>query len=175
MDVPRAEAKQAIADLKSWGITTYLLTCDARPATARVVRELGVDSFETALTPDERRGKLRTLVSSRRVAAFGRGSDDTRRWGNKAAAPGRSESEASERDPSVAADDLPRFVEMLRVARHARALVLQNAVGTSIVVVAGTAFAATGVLTPLMAAVVHGGSEVLFILNAIRPPAARSA
>jgi cation transport ATPase len=45
---------------------------------------------------------------------------------------------------------------------------VQNFVGTLVVDSIGIALAATGTLTPVMAALVHVSSELLFILNAAR-------
>jgi cation transport ATPase len=65
-------------------------------------------------------------------------------------------------------NDLLKFVDTVRLARHTRAIIGQNFVGTLMVDGIGIGLAALGVLTPVMAALIHVTSELLFILNAAR-------
>jgi cation transport ATPase len=62
-------------------------------------------------------------------------------------------------------DDLTRTVH---VARRARRIVMFNFVGTIAVDLIGIALAAFGFLSPVVAALVHVGSETAFILNSAR-------
>ena len=65
-------------------------------------------------------------------------------------------------------NDLLKFVDTVRLARRTHAIILQNFVGTLAVDGVGIALAAAGVLTPLVAALIHVTSELVFILNAAR-------
>ena len=65
-------------------------------------------------------------------------------------------------------NDLLKFVQTVRLARRTHAIILQNFWGTLLVDTAGVALAAVGVLTPVLAALVHVTSEMLFILNSAR-------
>jgi len=53
----------------------------------------------------------------------------------------------------------------VQIARRARRIVLTNFIGTITVDVIGMTLAALGVLGPVLAAIVHVGSESAFILN----------
>ena len=64
--------------------------------------------------------------------------------------------------------DLADLVTTVRTARRARAIVTVNFVGTVVVDLVGMALAAVGVLTPVLAAVVHVAGESAFILNSAR-------
>ena len=56
----------------------------------------------------------------------------------------------------------------MRTARRARRTIMVNFVGTLVVDAVGMVLAASGVLGPVAAAVVHVGSESAFILNSAR-------
>ena len=71
-------------------------------------------------------------------------------------------------DVVLIGNDLTRFVDTLKVARHTRSIILQNFVGTLAIDAVGIAFAAVGFLTPIVAAFVHVASELAFILNSAR-------
>jgi P-type Cu+ transporter len=65
-------------------------------------------------------------------------------------------------------NDLLRFAEVLKVARRCRAIIMFNFVGTLAVDSVGVALAAFGLLNPVLAALIHVSSELLFILNSAR-------
>jgi cation transport ATPase len=56
----------------------------------------------------------------------------------------------------------------VRIARRARRIVLANFVGSIAVDLAGMILAGLGLLGPVLAAIVHVGSESAFILNSAR-------
>ena len=64
--------------------------------------------------------------------------------------------------------DLADLTQTLRIARRARRIVLANFIGTIAVDLVGMALAALGILGPVLAAIVHVGSESAFILNSAR-------
>ena len=61
-----------------------------------------------------------------------------------------------------------KFVDVIRLARRTRAIILQNFVGTLVVDSVGIGLAAAGILTPVMAALIHVSSELLFVLHSAR-------
>jgi cation transport ATPase len=63
---------------------------------------------------------------------------------------------------------LGKLVETLRIARRTRTIIWQNFAGTIGVDALGIALAAFGFLNPLLAAFIHVGSELAFILNSAR-------
>jgi cation transport ATPase len=143
-NMPRPDAKRAIADLKALAVKTYLFTGDSGAATERLARDLAVDDVETGLTPDAKLARVQLLAKTRRVAMVRDG-----------------------------VDDLLTFVDTLRLARRTHAIILQNVVGTVIVDGVGIALAAIGVVTPIMAAAIHATSALAFILNSARLVAPR--
>jgi cation transport ATPase len=71
-------------------------------------------------------------------------------------------------DVILIGSDLSKFVDTLRVARHCRAIIMQNFIGTLVVDSIGVGMAAFGYLNPLLAAFIHVTSELAFILNSTR-------
>jgi cation transport ATPase len=65
-------------------------------------------------------------------------------------------------------NDLLRFAEVLKVARRCRSIIMANFAGTLAVDSVGVALAAFGLLNPVLAALIHVSSELLFILNSAR-------
>ena len=64
--------------------------------------------------------------------------------------------------------DLSKLVETIATARWCRRVILQNFWGTVTVDAAGVVLAALGRLNPLGAALIHVGSELVFLLNSAR-------
>jgi hypothetical protein len=62
-------------------------------------------------------------------------------------------------------NDLLRFTDVLKVARRCRNIIYANFVGTLLVDGVGVGLAAFGMLNPVLAALIHVSSELLFIAN----------
>jgi heavy metal translocating P-type ATPase len=170
-DLPRPEAKQAVADLRLLHIRSHLFTGDSRSATERVARDLGVDDFETGLMPDAKLTRVQALARKHRVAMVGDGVNDAPSLVSATVgiAMGSGTDVAKESaDIVLIGNDLLKFVDTLRLARRTHGIIIQNFVGTLIVDSLGMGLAATGFLTPIMAALIHVSSEMLFILNSAR-------
>jgi len=175
-DMLRDEAVAAVRDLRAMGIWTVLLTGD-RPATAALIaRQLGVDEFAGGMLPDQKLERVRTLIAQgRTVAMVGDGVNDAPALA--AASVGVAMGSGTDvtresADVVLIGNDLSKFVETLRVSRKTRRVIVQNFAGTIAVDTLGVVLAAFGILGPLLAAFIHVGSELAFILNSVRlvPP-----
>ncbi len=62
-------------------------------------------------------------------------------------------------------DDLTRLSQLLRIARQCDRIIMTNFFGTLAVDGVGVALAAAGMLNPILAALIHVTSEMVFILN----------
>jgi P-type Cu+ transporter len=170
-DVPRPEAKHAIADLRRLRIKTYIFTGDSRVATERLARDLAVDGYETGLMPDAKLARVQAIAQKARVAMIGDGVNDAPSLVAATVGVAMGSGTDVARDSAdivLIGNDLLKFVETLRLARRTRGIIVQNFVGTLLVDSVGIALAATGALTPVLAALIHVSSELLFILNAAR-------
>jgi heavy metal translocating P-type ATPase len=170
-DQPRPEAKEAVTALRFLKLTTYLMTGDSQSASDRVARELGVDHVETGLLPDAKMARVRALAQRRRVAMVGDGVNDAPALAAAAVgiAMGSGTDVARESaDIVLIGNDLLKFVDVVQLARRTRGIILQNFAGTLLVDTVGIGLASAGILTPVMAALIHVSSELLFILNSAR-------
>jgi P-type E1-E2 ATPase len=65
-------------------------------------------------------------------------------------------------------NDLLKVVEVIKIARRCHRIIMTNFAGTLSVDAAGVALAACGYLNPVLAALIHVTSEMVFILNSAR-------
>lgn len=171
-DTVRPEAKQAIAELKRMRIRTVMLTGDAAPIAKAVATRLGIDEFAAELRPEQKRERVVALQAAGRITAMvGDGVNDAPALTEAAVgvAVGSATDVALESaDVVLIGNDILRFVETVRIARRCRRIIYFNFVGTLVVDAVGMALAFAGLLNPMLAALVHVGSEVGFLLNSAR-------
>jgi Cd2+/Zn2+-exporting ATPase/Cu+-exporting ATPase len=171
-DTIRAEAKRAIDALHRMGIRTVLLTGDVQRVAAAVGAALGIRDIEAGLLPEEKLTRIRSLVAAKGVVAMiGDGVNDapalTEAHVGVAMGSGTDVAQESA-DVVLLGNDLERFVDTLAVARRTRGIIWQNFAGTIGIDTLGIVLAGFGFLNPLLAAAIHVGSELAFILNAAR-------
>ena len=171
-DVLRSEAAKAVAEMRNLGLRTVLLTGDRREIADATAKQLGVDEVQAELLPDQKVARIRQLRSDgHTVAMVGDGVNDAPALmeSNVGIAMGSGTDVARESASVVLlGNDLLRFAEVLKVARRCRAIIMANFLGTLAVDSVGVGLAAFGLLNPVLAALIHVSSELLFILNSAR-------
>ena len=175
-DTLRPESTKAIADLKSMGLKTVLLTGDSKAVADDIGGKLGVDEIAAELLPEEKLEFISKLTKARHnVVMVGDGVNDAPALmkATVGIAMGAGTDVARESANVVLiGNDLSKLVETLMIARRCRRTITQNFVGTLVVDSIGVGLAAFGFLNPLLAAFIHVFSEMTFILNSARllPP-----
>jgi heavy metal translocating P-type ATPase len=168
----RPEAHEAMAALASLGIRTILLSGDTKQVAERVAVELGIAEAVGDMLPEDKLARVRALASEGHVTAMvGDGVNDAPALtaAHLGVAMGSGTDIAKESaDVVLIGNDLFKLVETLRIARKTRVVIWQNFAGTIGVDVLGILLAAFGFLNPLLAAFIHVGSELAFILNSAR-------
>jgi len=171
-DQIRPEAKGALAALHDLGIRSVLLTGDTRLVAQAVGRELGIDEVISDMLPEDKLARIKALVEKGEcVAMVGDGVNDAPALSaaSLGIAMGSGTDIAKESaDVVLIGNDLGKLVETLKIARKTRGIIWQNFYGTLGVDALGMALAAAGFLNPLLAAFIHVGSELAFILNSAR-------
>ena len=171
-DVLRSEATAAVAEMRRLGLRTVLLTGDRKEIADATAKELGVDEVRSELLPDQKVARVRQLRAEGSIVAMvGDGVNDAPALmeSNVGIAMGSGTDVARESASVVLlGNDLLRFAEVLKLARRCRAIILANFAGTLAVDSVGVALAAFGLLNPVLAALIHVSSELLFILNSAR-------
>jgi Cd2+/Zn2+-exporting ATPase len=173
-DELRPEAPAALAELRRLGVSsTLLLTGDNEPVAARVAAQVGIDSFQADLMPEDKVTALRALVAAgRSVVMVGDGVNDAPALAvaNVGVAMGVAGTDAAleTADLVLVRDDLALLPYALRLARRARRVVRQNlAFACSVIAVLVVANLVQGIPLPL-GVLGHEGSTILVVLNGLR-------
>ena len=171
-DTLRPEAVEAIHAMHTMGLRTVLLTGDARPVAEAIGRRLGVSEVRAELLPLGKVDRVRELTQSgATVVMVGDGVNDAPALveASVGIAMGSGTDVARECAGVVLiGDDLLKLVSTLRIARRCRRIIHANFIGTIVVDAVAMLLAAAGILTPILASLVHVGSELAFILNSAR-------
>ena len=171
-DPLRPEAKAAMAELHRMGIRTVLLSGDIQPVADTVARQLGIAEAAGDMLPEDKLARIRAMVGDGHlVAMVGDGVNDAPALtaASLGIAMGSGTDVAKESANVVLiGNDLGKLVETLHIARRTRSIIWQNFIGTIGVDTLGIVLAAMGLLNPLIAALIHVGSELLFLLNSAR-------
>jgi P-type E1-E2 ATPase len=171
-DELRAEAKESVGTLNRLGYQTILLTGDA-PDTAKAIgQEFGVKEAIGGLLPEQKLDKIRGLLrQGRKVAMVGDGVNDAPALAEATVgvAMGQGTDVALETaDVTLMTSDLSRLLEVLAISKRCYRVIMFNFWGTIGVDTVGIVLAFLGLLAPIIAALIHVGSELAFILNSAR-------
>jgi Cd2+/Zn2+-exporting ATPase len=172
-DQIRAESRGVLAELKSHGMRTVMLTGDRRHAAEAVARELGLDEVRAGLSPE---GKVEAIQSLRggkhKVAMIGDGVNDAPSLAaaDVSVAMGARGSDAALEQSEVILmhDRIENFLAAYRLSRRSRAVIRQNlgiSLGVVVVMVIATAFGAVPLAVGVAA---HEGSTLVVCLNSLR-------
>ncbi len=171
-DQLRADAKATIEALHARGCQVELLSGDRTGPVAAIAAELGLDTWQAELKPQDKIARLEALkAEGRTVAMIGDGINDA----PALAAADVSISLASAAEISQAAadfvlqaDKLDSAIVALDVSRGAKRRVLENFGLAVIYNMIAVPLAVFGFVTPLVAAIAMSGSSILVTLNALR-------
>jgi Cd2+/Zn2+-exporting ATPase/Cu+-exporting ATPase len=171
-DVLRPGAADAIRRLHEMGLRTMLLTGDTTAVAKAIAQALRIESVQAELLPQDKAESVRRLrLEGRGVAMVGDGINDAPALieASVGIAMGAGTDVARESaDMVLIGDDFKKLVESLSIAQWCRRIILTNFVGTLVVDGVGVGLAAFGLLNPLLAALIHVVSELVFILNSAR-------
>ena len=172
-DSVRANAAETIARLRSLGVKKVLmLTGDHEVRARELARELGLDGYHAQLLPQDKARILTELTASgAKIAFVGDGMNDA------PALAGAHVGIAMQRgadlarltsDIALLEDDIARVADAKAIANRTMKQIDTNfklIVGANTAILAG---AATGKLSPIATSVLHNGSTITFLLNALR-------
>jgi len=171
-DAVRTSAHQCVNDLLAMGLRVVMLTGDSQATGLAVGAALGIGDVRAELLPGD---KLSAIDAERaagyKVAMIGDGINDAPALARADVGIAMGSGTAVARqsaDIILISSNLADLTSTIRMARRTRRIVMTNFVGTIIIDLIGMVLAAFGVLGPVLAAIVHVGSESAFILNSAR-------
>lgn len=173
-DAPRANARQALADLKAAdGVHTVMLTGDNRTVAEEIGRQVGVDEVCAGLLPEEKVSAIAALAEEYgTVAMVGDGVNDAPALAGAEvgiAMGGAASAQAMETaDVVLMGDDLAQLPFIVRFSRKTRRIVTANIAFALAVKAVIFALAAVGLATLWMAVAADVGASVAVILNGMR-------
>jgi len=172
-DSLRTNTAQTLKRLRTLGVKRILmLTGDHEVRAAELARELGLDAYHAQLMPEDKARILHELTESgAKIAFVGDGMNDA------PALAGAHVGIAMQRgadlarltsDIALLEDDIARVADAKAIANRTMKQIDTNfklIVGANTAILAG---AATGKLSPIATSVLHNGSTIAILLNALR-------
>lgn len=170
-DTIRPESLEIIHDIKATGVRVLLLTGDHEKAARQVAGQLGFDEVKFGLLPEGKVREIKALMDQgHSVAMAGDGLNDapalkTARVGLAMGDVG-SDAAIEAADVALLSGNLRAVPYLIRLARKTLSTIRLNialAMGINIVAVI---LAATGVIGPVLSALVHNLGAIVVVLNA---------
>jgi Cu+-exporting ATPase len=170
-DEIRPEAASVVAWLHSKNIRTVLLSGDRQAACRQLADQLGIGEVFAEQTPQQKLEKIAALNAQMPAAMVGDGINDAPALAK--ATIGISMSDASQiamqtADVVLMNQGLKHLPEALELGRHTFLTIKQNLFWAFFYNVIAIPVAAFGLLTPALAALAMGFSDVVLAINSVR-------
>ena len=173
-DQTRAEAKEALAELKEAGVRRIaMISGDRQVVATRVAKEIGCEEAKGDCLPQNKVEFVRAMkVKGYKVAVIGDGVNDAPALaaGDIGIAMGVAGSEVAIHSATIALmnNDLRRLPFLVKLSRSTRAVINQNfAFGVCFIIV-GLSASAFGYIGPITAAILHVIGTLIVIFNSAR-------
>jgi Cu2+-exporting ATPase len=169
----RDEAAGAVPRLRALGFRPGLLSGDHSAAVAAVARRMGIDREDArgAVSPERKLEVIRASAAEGPVVMVGDGVNDAAALaaaGVGIAVHGGAEAALAAADVYVAHPGIDAVVRLVEGAHRALAVVRRNLAFSLLYNIAGVALAMTGVLDPVVAAVLMPISSLTVIVSSYR-------
>ena len=174
MDTPRAEAKSTLVQLKKIGIKRMvMLTGDNQKVADAVAKEIGLTDAWGSLLPEEKVDAIKKLQEQEsKVAMVGDGVNDAPAMANSTVgiAMGAAGSDVALETADIAlmGDKLETLPFAIGLSRKATSIIKQNlwiSLGIVTLLIPATIFGLAGIG---LAVVIHEGSTLVVVFNALR-------
>jgi P-type Cu2+ transporter len=167
----QAGAVSTIARLRKLGMGVEIVSGDRAEAVAEVAQSLGVSQWTAAASPKEKVERLEKLqAEGKHVLMVGDGLNDAGALAlaHASAAPGGALDVSQSASDAVYSGGLGALPLLVRTARKARVVMLQNFGFAAAYNLVAVPIAILGHATPLVAAIAMSGSSLIVCLNALR-------
>jgi Cd2+/Zn2+-exporting ATPase len=173
-DKTRAEAKEALVELKENGVRRIAMISGDRQAVAvRVAREIGCEEAVGECLPQNKVEFVRAMkAKGYRVAVVGDGVNDAPALaaGDIGIAMGAAGSEVAIHSATIALmnNDLRRLPFLVMLSRSTRAVINQNFLFGVCFIIGGLTLAAFNYIGPIVAALLHNVGSLVVVFNSAR-------
>ncbi|MDQ7035886.1 MAG: heavy metal translocating P-type ATPase [Anaerolineae bacterium] len=172
-DKVRESSATVVSDLNTLHLQTIMLTGDNPKVAQAVGEKVGVTDVRSSLLPDDKVEAVRGLLESGAVAMVGDGINDTPALATASvgiAMGGAGSAQAMETaDIVLMGDDLRQLPFVIKLARFARSLIMQNVVLSIAMKLIFLTAAVFGGVTMWAAIFADVGMSLLVTLNGMRP------
>jgi Cd2+/Zn2+-exporting ATPase len=173
-DRTRAEAKEALAELKNSGVRRIAMVSGDRQAVAtRVAQEIGCEESKGECLPQNKVDFVRDVKAKGYVVAVvGDGVNDAPALaaGDVGIAMGAAGSEVAIHSATIALmnNDLRRLPFLVKLSRSTRSVINQNFLFGVAFIIGGMTLAALGKVPPVLAAAMHTAGSLIVVFNSAR-------
>jgi Cd2+/Zn2+-exporting ATPase len=173
-DEVRAEAKEALHDLKHSGVRRIaMVSGDRQPVANRVAADIGCEEATGDCLPQDKVEFVKAMrAKGYRVAVVGDGVNDAPALaaGDLGIAMGAAGSEVAIHSATIALmnNDLRRLPFLVTLSRQTRSVINQNFMFGMLFVVGGLVLAAMSYINPIVAAIFHVSGGLVVVFNSFR-------
>lgn len=172
-DKVKEDAKAAIEGLNQKGLHTMMLTGDRKPAAQAVAQELGLESFESELLPEDKYNIVSGLIKDEKKVAFiGDGINDAPVLAGATVGISMgtigSDAAIEASDVVLMTDEPHKLLKAIDISKRTVKIVMQNivmALGIKFVIMA---LGVVGISSMWMAIFADVGVTLIAVLNAMR-------
>ena len=169
-DTVRPDAAATIQQVQEAGVTPVLLTGDHENAAGHIARQLGIDVFQAGCLPEDKLAWIdRAEQAGRMVCMVGDGINDApalkKAFVGIAMGGVGSDIAVDAADIALVSDDLRQLPHLLRLSRRMMKTIKVNLTFSMTLNFVAILLAITGVLNPVVGALVHNAGSVLVIVN----------
>ena len=171
-DTLRPDAAGTIRDVRATGVTPVLLTGDHERAARHIAGELGIGTFQAECLPEDKLTWIdRSQQSGHLVCMVGDGINDApalkRAHVGIAMGGVGSDIAVDAADIALVNDDIRELPHLLALSKRMMRTIKSNLAFSMTLNFIAIALAITGILNPVVGALVHNAGSVLVIVNSL--------
>lgn len=172
-DAPRADSKMFIKHLPiHHRIKRILIVSGDRESEVRYLAEqVGITEIYASQTPEQKVERVKNETKMAKTIFVGDGINDAPALmsATVGVAFGQNSDITSEAAAVVLLDSsLTKLDEFFHISKHMMGIALQSAIGGMILSIVGMGFAAFGIITPVMGAIIQEGIDLFAVVNSLR-------
>lgn len=171
-DKIKSDSKQAISDIKRYGLWTAMLTGDAKKNAEMVAKEAGIDICYAKQLPQDKLNNLSKIREEKGAVMFvGDGINDAPvlAGANVGAAMGSGADAAIEAADVVFMNSrLSAIPESIKIAKKTKAIAMQNVIGALVIKALVMVLGFAGIASMWMAVFADSGVAMICVLNSVR-------